>query len=154
MTTLSRKAQQQQQLYMDVMWPRRSPSPSAVRSGSQQGALDSRGEGSEAKHTSLRSSTHHDEDASTGAAKTCATGQYSYSFSRKRAYKRALARAGRDGFARYRGRIMQAHELRAQYRPSEEQSHQARPQPPGLSAQASAKIKIYDLELRGVLDDQ
>ena len=59
------------------------PSPPAVKSGSQQGALDSRGEGSEAKHTSLRSSIHHEEDVLSGAAKLCAKGQNSYSFSRK-----------------------------------------------------------------------
>lgn len=56
------------------------PSPPAVKSGSQQGALDSRGEGSEAKHTSLRSSIHHEEDVLSGAAKLCAKGQNSYSF--------------------------------------------------------------------------
>ena len=118
------------------------PSPPAVKSGSQQGALDSRGEGSEAKHTSLRSSIHHEEDVLSGAAKLCAKGQNSYSFSRKRAFKRALARAGRDGFAHYRGRIMQAHELRAQYRPIAQQIPQTRQLAAGARTQASATIKL------------
>ena len=118
------------------------PSPPAVKSGSQQGALDSRGEGSEAKHTSLRSSIHHEEAVLSGAAKLCAKGQNSYSFSRKRAFKRALARAGRDGFAHYRGRIMQAHELRAQYRPIAQQIPQTRQLAAGARTQASATIKL------------
>ena len=118
------------------------PSPLAVKSESQQKDLDSRGEGSGAQHRPLRSGARNDDAETTGATKKCAQGQFSYSFSRKRAYKRAVARAGRDGFARYRGRVMQAHELRAQYQPIAQQAPQQHPQPSGARTQASATIKL------------
>ena len=102
-----------------------------------------RGEGSEAWRASLGSSAQQVTDDQPRAAKSSAAGQFCYSFARKRAHKRALRRAGRDGSAHYRGRNMLAHELRAKYVPNTEQSAGlAHPINRGGQCQASASLRI------------
>ena len=102
-----------------------------------------RGEGSEARRASLRSSVQQEAGDPQHAAKSSATGQSSYSFARKRAYKRAVRRAGRDGFAHYRGRVMQPHELRARYVPNSSQNQGFPVQPVRrANGQAPASIRI------------
>ncbi|CAE7790745.1 unnamed protein product [Symbiodinium sp. CCMP2592] len=70
---------------------------------------------------------------------SAASGGWGAALMMKKTFRPVLRR---DGFARYRGRIMQAHELQAQYRPAAQQTPSAKPTTSGASSQASAAIKL------------